>query len=119
MTVANFHHYKSVPALREAFGKDFLYVGRPNRTYKLAGSPLANPYVNNPRAKGVVVDNPIQAYRKWLWGEIGRGNERVLKELRRITESTVLVCWCAPSPCHADVILEAVTRLRDRTNGSE
>lgn len=77
------------------------YVGRP--------SPLGNPFeIGRDGTRKEV----IQLYRAWLWNEIsftanptraGRYLNQLYKQWRRDGELT-LICWCAPLPCHADVI---------------
>lgn len=44
----------------------------------------------------------IQTYREWLWNEINRGRW-TLSELSELSGKT-LGCWCAPNPCHGDVL---------------
>lgn len=108
MKVANYHHYKDNPIhLHEEFGDNWMYVGRPNKTHNLAGSPLANPFVDDPRKVGQVVDDPIAAYRSWLWKKILVKDTAVMGALARMNHETGLVCWCAPDDCHADVIVKA------------
>jgi hypothetical protein len=51
-------------------------------------------------------------YRVWLWEQIQKGNAAVLAELRKINDDTVLICWCVPQPCHAEVIAAAAKWLR-------
>ena len=50
----------------------------------------------------------IQKYRRWLYQEYKKKGE-VWKELKRLlkiskTEDLFLLCWCAPLPCHGDII---------------
>ena len=104
----NYHHYGKDPAkLTAEFGDNWMYVGRENRGLNIARSPLANPFVNSSRANGRVVSDPVRAYRRWLWQQAVKGNTAVLKALSQINEETSLVCWCAPQPCHADMITSA------------
>lgn len=112
MCVVNFHHYGSAAALTSAFGDKWLYVGRRNLGFALAQSPLANPFVNDRRKNGTVVSDPIGEYRRWLWARIKQGDQGVMGELAKITPDTPLVCWCAPAPCHAEVIEKAAAWLR-------
>lgn len=108
MAVVNFHHYGSQRALDEAYGKDgWMYVGRRNIGFALAQSPLANPFVDRRGKMGTVVSDPIGEYKKWLWARIKAGDKGVIGVLSTITPQTALVCWCHPSPCHADVIAKA------------
>jgi hypothetical protein len=72
-----------------------VYVGRPSR--------WGNPFVagrDGPDGPAVVAK-----YRAYVLGRpdlIAR-----LGELRGMD----LICWCAPAPCHADVLLELASRL--------
>lgn len=69
-----------------------VYCGRP--------SPWGNPYrigVDGTR------DEVIRKYRVWLW--------RTLREQPDFLAPLIgkdLVCWCAPSPCHCDVLAKAI-----------
>lgn len=68
---------------------DAIYVGRPSK--------WGNPFVlstNIPRHIAV------HEYHKWILKQPELMNS--LHELR----GKDLVCWCAPLPCHADVLLE-------------
>lgn len=104
----NYHHYGKDPArLTAEFGENWLYVGRENRGLGIARSPLANPFVNAPRANGRVVRDPIAHYRRWLWGKVVSRDTAVMGALAQINEETALTCWCAPNECHADVITSA------------
>jgi|GEM_PF-687854 len=96
----------------------YVYVGR-RMSDALPGSPLGNPFT-----AGAVAD-PIGRFRELLNGAIrdvraGQGSyhqQQMVDELRRLlaiyrdTGRLVLACWCAPEPCHADVIAAAVVWL--------
>lgn len=109
MRVVNYHDYKnySNEEMYSEFGDSFMYVGRANKTHNLPASPLANPFVDSPNKRGQVVDDPIAAYRGWLWKKIVGRDGPVMGELARMTQGTALACWCAPNECHADVIMKA------------
>jgi len=90
-------HYK-----RDAIPNDHEYVGRP--------SVLGNPFhigVDGHR------DEVIAKYRAWLWDQL-KEDGNVKAEIDRLAEKFIrqrglaLVCWCAPLPCHADVIASAI-----------
>ncbi len=121
MPVVNYHHYKvkgdptSRARLNEKFGDDWLYVGRRNRAYGFAHSPLANPFVSDPSFLGIVTDDPLGAYRQHLWEKIQDNDPEVMGELAKITPSTGIVCWCAPRPCHADIVARAAAWLRRKS----
>jgi len=68
-----------------------VYVGRPSKW-------------GNPFRMGVdgTREEVIAKYREWLLG-----NERLMADLEELRGKD-LMCWCAPKPCHADVLLELV-----------
>lgn len=74
------------------------YVGRP--------SPLGNIFPVSPsRSRDVA----IQQYDAWLTTRLldpESVQSAVIRQLTRLArkEDVALVCWCAPRPCHADVI---------------
>jgi Domain of unknown function (DUF4326) len=78
---------------------DVVYVGRAlyRGGWQLATSPLANPY--RPGRDGTR-EEVVAAYRVHL---LGRPD--LLALLPRL-QGRRLGCWCAPLPCHADVIAE-------------
>jgi len=86
------------------------------RNYKGPGVYVARPFpLGNPFRIGI--DGPreqvIEKYRHWL-REQWRTGGAVKNELLRLAEKyqrngeLVLVCYCAPLPCHADVIKAAI-----------
>ncbi len=83
---------------RPIIPRSAVYVGRFNRWYGLGPSMWANPF--KPKRDGVNRDQVIAQYRAWVCHQpelMAR-----LPELR----GRDLVCWCAPEPCHGDVLLE-------------
>lgn len=83
-----------------------VYIGRP--------TILGNPFVIG---KDGTREEVLQKYRRWLWGEIQSGNERVMAELKRLAtmaseSDLILSCWCAPEPCHGEIIRSAIEYLR-------
>ena len=79
-----------------------IFIGRP--------SVLGNPYPMKGKEDRTRV---IELYRQWLWSQI-KLKEMVYQELERITvlvksgKSVRLICYCAPQPCHGNVIAKAV-----------
>jgi Domain of unknown function (DUF4326) len=67
-----------------------VYVGRP--------SPFGNPFVIGRDGDRAAV---IGKYRAWLLAKPARV-ERVRRELA----GKILGCWCAPLPCHGDVLAD-------------
>ena len=54
----------------------------------------------------------IEIYRVWLWREI-RAGRIGLDELAAL-DGKRLACWCAPEPCHGDVLAEAARWATER-----
>lgn len=71
--------------------KDAIYVGRPSKW-------------GNPFKIGVDGDRRVvvELYKLHLAEIVRNEGQQALAELR----GKDLVCWCAPLPCHADVLLE-------------
>ena len=84
---------------------EVVYVGQrmPGRN----GSPLGNPY------KPGQVDDAIEMFRQWLWRQL-QTDTPAHREIRRLAEMyanekpLILGCWCAPHPCHAQIIKSAI-----------
>jgi hypothetical protein len=84
------------------------YIGRP--------SPLGNPFEMKSEADR---EDVIEQYRKWLWAQYamtqdtGRESEAI-KELNKLVniarqgKDINLICWCAPKPCHGDIIKDYI-----------
>jgi hypothetical protein len=76
-----------------------IYVGRAAPRLGLPASPFANPFRIGPDGGRLHV---IRRYRSWI---LGRPDLLLrLHELR----GRPLACWCAPEPCHADVLAPLV-----------
>jgi hypothetical protein len=79
------------------------YIGRP--------SPLGNPFVLGRDGTRAQV---IARYRTWLQAQLAAGpGNRAYDEIQRLRAIAGagplrLVCWCAPLPCHGDVIAEVL-----------
>lgn len=103
ITVAN----KRKPLYRGpiAFDPPYFYIGRPD--------PLGNPYKIGDHGTRSEV---IEKYKVWL-REMYVSDSKVRTAVERLVSlhlegrSITLVCWCAPAPCHGDVIKEFVEGL--------
>lgn len=76
------------------------YVGRP--------SILGNPFRMNKESER---ESVIEKYRVWLKKQIEEHDPLIVSELSRLKAiadagDLILVCWCAPKRCHAEVIKE-------------
>jgi hypothetical protein len=86
-----------------------VYVGDARRGFE--ASPYATPF--KLRQDGTQIQINVK-YRTWLLAQPGL-LERARTELRGKT----LACWCAPGPCHGDVLAELVNDPAAATNPKE
>ncbi len=91
-------HVRMAKAKAKYEGRTVLYVGRG------LGSPLANPFREGDGDERAEV---IEKYRRWIWAKIQAKDKKVLDALAEISEDAILACWCAPLPCHSNVIWKA------------
>lgn len=75
-------HHGDAPA-------DAVYIGR--------GSPYGNPFVIGTDGDR---DGVIAAYRRWLATQ-----SELVSHVRADLAGRDLVCFCAPAPCHGDVLI--------------
>lgn len=82
-----------------------VYVGRP--------SPLGNPFrIGSDGSRKEV----IQKYRQWLSIQLEDEFSPQSIEISRLVDEVKrcgilkLLCWCAPLPCHAEVIRDVIVR---------
>ena len=90
-----------------------VYVGRAIASLDLEGSVLGNPFRieedSIEERRGVIAQ-----YKLWFDEQRKDPASLVSIELARLTaivrsgERLVLSCWCAPLPCHAEVIRDAI-----------
>lgn len=76
---------------------DIVYIGR--------GSPFGNPFVMQNKSDEERA-RVIKEYRHWLWSQIQQGV--ITKEMLLGLDGKKLCCYCAPKPCHGDVIIKAI-----------
>jgi len=81
-----------------------VYIGRP--------SALGNPFPMKEESDREAV---VRSYQEWL-REQYRSGGKAKQELLRLhhlarKQPLELVCWCAPSLCHADVIKHALMSM--------
>jgi hypothetical protein len=84
---------------------EIIYIGR--RVRGRAGSPLGNPFKANEH------DDPIGLYQVWLAEQLqndtpARREIERLARLHQAGQDLLLGCWCAPEPCHGDVVKAVV-----------
>ena len=71
-----------------------VYIGRPTR--------WGNPFVIG---RDGTREQVIQKYREWLFSK----PELLNAALRELPGKT-LACWCAPLPCHGDILAEVANQ---------
>lgn len=97
---------RNVP--RDEWG-ECVYIGRANRAYGLAASPLANPYTVQRYGR----EGALERFKRHLWedlkvwGPMHHELSGLVERLRR-GERVRLLCWCAPRECHGDVVKAAL-----------
>jgi hypothetical protein len=77
-------------------GAIYIGLGMPRR--RLAGSRFGNPFKISPDGDRSEV---IERYRRMLCDA-----PELVEAAKRELRGRDLVCWCAPDPCHGDVLLE-------------
>jgi hypothetical protein len=93
-----------------------IYVGR--------GSALGNPYTSQPLSKTKALyqaknkEDSLEKYEAWLEDAISKKNKDICSELNKIyalakVGEVYLVCYCAPTRCHADIIK---TKIEEKLN---
>src|SRR3954467_2397162 len=77
-----------------------VYIGRawPWRPYHLPASKWRNPWIEG---RDGTLDEVIARSRVWLCDDPQR-----MAEAKAELRGRDLYCWCAPGPCHGDVLLE-------------
>lgn len=80
-----------------------IYVGRPSKWGNLMTVREVKRLFPN-GTEEELNEKAVTWYKEWLATPFGRPKELMeqIEELR----GKDLVCWCAPLPCHADVLLE-------------
>jgi Domain of unknown function (DUF4326) len=96
-----------------------IYVGR--RVYRFEASPLANPFKIGASCNR---EQSIRQYRRWLWAEIQKKSAVYtelcrLKDLAEANSKLTLCCWCAPQPCHGNIISDAIKWLIEMETTTE
>lgn len=81
----------------DAVPDDAVYIGRPG--------PWGNPFVIGEHGDRAAV---IEQYRDWLL----RRPDLIVRMGREL-RGRDLVCWCAPLPCHGNIIIDLLPSAGD------
>ena len=71
------------------------------------GNPFSHRSSKYPVIRVATVEEAIERYRSWLWSEIAA--ERIDLEQLAALDGKTLGYWCAPNPCHGEVLALAAT----------
>lgn len=88
--------------------KPSVYIGRP--------SPLGNPFKLKDPNNDLEREDVIRKYARWLADRIDARDPHTLDALngllalRKKFPEVQLICYCAPKPCHGDILARAVER---------
>ena len=93
--VLNIRHLPGFKERRPIIPPGAVYIGRKNTRYDLPKSKWANPFRPSSPAEHEAV---VAMYERWL------RRQPLMDELHEL-QGCDLVCWCAPLPCHGDVLL--------------
>lgn len=89
-------------------GAHIIYIGRPS----VLGNPF--PMQNESERPGVISRYEIWLRDEWKKGGAVRRELEALAKRVRDGEVLALQCWCAPKPCHGDVIRRAIEGINKR-----
>ena len=69
--------------------------------YPMTDSPFANPYkIGRDGSRSDV----LEKYREWLEKQVSDGT--ISPEMIESLRGKTLGCWCAPEPCHAEILID-------------
>lgn len=91
------------------------YIGRAGvvfvdkRRFPEQSSPFANPFKIG---KDGTRDEVIAKYKEYMINKLN-GDSELVKELIALRGKN-LGCWCAPEPCHGNVLLELIPQFDTR-----
>lgn len=86
---------------RFPYPPEAVYIGRPSK--------WGNPYAHTPAEGTIRVssrEHAIEAYEQYLLS-----NPELFEALHELRGKD-LVCWCEPLPCHGEILLKWVDKLR-------
>jgi hypothetical protein len=93
-----------MPVVNKKSGATFdVYIGR--------GSKWGNPFSHLEGTKALYRvasrEEAIAEYRKWLWLKMSCGDPGYTLQDVAALHGKTLGCFCAPLPCHGDVLMAA------------
>ncbi len=85
-----------------------VYIGRPSKW----GNPFSHKKGTKAEYRVENLQESLDSYREYILK-----SPLLLKDLHEL-EGKVLGCWCKPSPCHGDILVELIESERDYYQGS-
>lgn len=82
-------------------GPGAVYIGRP--------SQWGNPFVIG---RDGTREEVIEQYKQWLWTTML--HDETTEQALLALDGKELVCFCAPLPCHGDVLIAAIEWIKNR-----
>lgn len=95
------------------FPEGAIYIGRAHAGRGLSGSKFANPFPLRDRNSSTERQAVLEQYHGWIWGKI-QANDITVTDLQAL-DGHSLACFCAPQPCHGQVLAKAVEWSMDKT----
>jgi hypothetical protein len=101
--IVNKRNHKPTPA--------DVYVGRPT----VLGNPFSHEAGTLAKHRVATREEAVSKYHRWLANILAAeaecfepGEDRLMTNaIRALKPDSVLVCWCAPQRCHAEIIVRA------------
>ena len=88
-------------------------IGRTSWNHTNPGDGWGNPFSWKPSSLAhwiVPKEQVLMKYWEWLWDAKNRNlRERMVKQL----DGKVLGCWCAPHPCHGNLIVFTIEIMKE------
>jgi hypothetical protein len=100
-----------------------VYIGRANQKYNftLEAHPLCNPHpIGRCSICGVTHDRrgAIAAFKAMFWRRLNQEELFRVEVMKVVHTCDWVACWCAPNPCHGDVIADFAAWL-DTEDGAK
>jgi hypothetical protein len=89
-----------------------VYIGRNMTQYipGAVGSKWGNPFTHG---SGMTLEERIESYEAMV-----RASPELMASLGELEGATQLGCWCAPNPCHGNVLVRLLGERRAMVEGS-
>lgn len=120
MPVINLHQNPTLKSLSQRdWPREFVYIGRSGRGFT---GEFGNPVKVNEECpvcgtRHVRPASTLECYRIWLEKEVRENSE--FREMVLQLAGKTLVCFCAPRPCHGNILEEIANRLSTEVNTEE